>query len=118
MQTQQPATASADAGTVSLDYQTCRNRREAAEAELAELELAERQGQLIRVDGVTALINRSKNLVLTQAQLNRPEGVRFAQGAINAYRSILGDIAGCHEGSFVMGVDIEPAGIVTKGYVL
>jgi hypothetical protein len=28
---------------------------------------------------------------LTQAQLNRPEGVRFAQGAINAYRSILRD---------------------------
>lgn len=38
------------------DYVTNRNRREAAEAERAELSLAEEKGQLIRVDAVKAAV--------------------------------------------------------------
>jgi hypothetical protein len=38
------------------DYMTNRNRREAAEAERAELSLAEDKGQLIRVDAVKAAV--------------------------------------------------------------
>ena len=39
------------------DYVTMRNRREAAEAELAELRLAEEKSQLIRVDAVKAAVS-------------------------------------------------------------
>lgn len=38
------------------DYVSNRNRREAAEAELAELRLAEEKGRLIRVDAVKAVV--------------------------------------------------------------
>ena len=48
-----PAT---DEPTKADDYMTNRNRREAAEAERAELSLAEEKGQLIRVDAVKAAV--------------------------------------------------------------
>lgn len=43
--------------------------------------------------GVTALLNRSKSLLLTQAWLNKPDGVARAQGAINALQALQGNAA-------------------------
>ena len=48
--------AAADEPPKVDDYMTNRNRREAAEAERAELSLAEDKGQLIRVDAVKAAL--------------------------------------------------------------
>lgn len=42
---------------------------------------------------VTALLNRSKSLLLTQAWLNKPEGVARAQGAINTLKALQGNAA-------------------------
>lgn len=62
MQTINSSPASADAGNEQPDFQA----------------------------GVTALLNRSKSLLLTQAWLNKPLGVAFAQGSINAYKAMQG----------------------------
>lgn len=54
-----PASPPAPVQTYGIpDYQESRARREAAEAELAELRLAEEQGELIRADAVRSALSR------------------------------------------------------------